>query len=124
MRLKEDRSSWASSGIVKRDFRHTPQNDYPVRTQAKKDRNKYCGGKVQRPHLLYRYRPYDGPPDPEGNQDSWSTRFIYVKCSRCGKTMLNLRKARDQTIPFHIRAWRIYPYWHEVPVRVVIKPIA
>lgn len=75
MRLKEDKSSWHSSAIIKRDFRHDSSQPVGASHRTKKDTKKWCRGKVGVEHDY----EYQIPPN-----DS----FIYKMqpiCLNCGK---------------------------------------
>ena len=75
MRLKEDSSSWKSSSIKRRDFRHDPSQPQRTKFSRKKDTKKWCKGRVGEVHEL---------------ELKESTTFLmwawdYYKCTRCGK---------------------------------------
>lgn len=46
MRIKETKSNWNASGIIKRDFRHDSSQPQTSRVKSKKDTRKWCKGKV------------------------------------------------------------------------------
>lgn len=96
MRLKEDASSWNSSGIIKRDFRHgnVKLPDEPAGYKSRKDKNKWCKGKKGVEHILRRYFIYY----------SWNNRrsdWIETKCIICNKEM-PYKKNKDTSIPLII----------------------
>lgn len=88
MRLKEDTSSWRSSGIVKRDFRHD-HSDMPQRTRNKKDTTHWCRGKIGVEHVWRRYLR------------GWHYKYIEAKCMNCGKRSYN-KTARKSNVPLQI----------------------
>ena len=76
MRLKEDRSSWHSHAIKKRDFKHD-HSDLPISFKSHKNTKKWCRGKVGLQHSV-----------------SWHTEIGFFgdnykvgKCTNCGKHM-------------------------------------
>lgn len=87
MRLKEDTSSWHSSSIIKRDYRHdrSKPEDFVPKGKSKKDTNKWCRGKKGVEHVLYRYF-YDVDNRNFYYPDEYvSKRYIQTKCSQCKK---------------------------------------
>lgn len=71
MKLSHDDSSWKASGIKRRDFRHTHDGPEVPRHQGKKNRRKWCRGKVGREHQLVRVRA-----------SRWIDNDV---CTECGK---------------------------------------
>jgi hypothetical protein len=76
MRLKEDRSSWRSHVIKKRDFKHD-HSDLLLRFKSHKNTNKWCRGKIGTKHSV-----------------SWHTEIGFFgdsykvgRCANCGKHM-------------------------------------
>lgn len=75
MRIKKDKSSWRSSGIIKRDFRHD-HSEGQARPQKKKgNRRKWCKGVVGQKHD---YQKFD-------KHMFGDFRMYISKCSRCGR---------------------------------------
>lgn len=78
MRLKEDSSSWKSSGIKHRDNRHDP-TERPVKLTGKKDKRKWCKGKVGIPHQYEKVRKQ------RFVIGEWSFYMEVDKCTGCGR---------------------------------------
>jgi hypothetical protein len=76
MRLKEDRSSWHSHVIEKRDFRHD-HTDLPLRFTSHKNTNKWCKGKVGIKHSVQWQKEID----------FFGYNYKIGKCANCGKHM-------------------------------------
>ena len=56
MRLKEDKTSWRASGLI-RKIKPLPED---VRTRSHKNTAKWCKGKVGREHVWKRENPTEG----------------------------------------------------------------
>lgn len=94
MRLKEDSSSWRSSGITRRDFRHShdgPEVDQSKR-KPKKARtridHKHIWEKVEKPKLSrgeIRWYEMHYPHASFWNPDYPQYKFQF-RCTVCGKT--------------------------------------
>lgn len=95
MRLKEDKSSWKSTGIIKRDNRHDHSDSFSKTKSKKKDTKRWCRGKVGVEHELLRTFQYmywrNGPK-----------RMNYVKCNcvNCGKEFFS--KSHDSKITLKV----------------------
>lgn len=71
MRLKEDKSSWKASNVLRKV---TPLPEEPVHRSHKSTR-KWCRGVVGRKHEYEKYKKY-----------LWGKAYLELdKCSKCGK---------------------------------------
>jgi hypothetical protein len=79
MRLKENKDSWHSHVITKRDFRHD-QTDLNVAYRSHKNTNRWCRGRVGINHEI------------NWQRETWMFGIIvYVgKCTACGKQKTKL----------------------------------
>lgn len=83
MRLKEDKSSWRSKGILRRDARHVKDGPEIEKPKSKvKDTKRWCAGKVGKAHKLKwvetSFMASRVPTNP--------SYFSYEKCCElCGK---------------------------------------
>ncbi len=76
MRLRERGDNWRASGLRRREARQTAVADESARpSRAKKDRQRWCSGKVGREHEL--------GPWVYGRFGFWRNL-----CQRCGKKFL------------------------------------
>jgi len=82
MRLKEERSNWNASSVVRRNVRHDKSTQEVPRHRAKKDKKKWCGGRVGKKHkVVYReYKKYSGHSFMK-NRPPW----MEIACEECGK---------------------------------------
>lgn len=81
MRLKEDTSSWHSSSIIKRDFRHNPEVA-SRKPRSKKDTKRWCRGKVGVKHVFQLIER------AEFKVFAWNTN----KCVNCGKKISEVER--------------------------------
>jgi hypothetical protein len=76
VRLKEDSTSWRSSGIIKRDARHGGAVDGIIsRGGVRKDTWKWCKGIIGREHVWER----------EITRSIGGTKMTQMVCQSCGK---------------------------------------
>lgn len=119
-RIKKDKTSWRSSGIIKRDFKHdTSQPDDVVRGTAKKNRAKWCGGHIGREHVLRRtfYKTYGG--GKYFDWEYWNNRlfkYIGTNCVKCGRNFYN----HDKSIPLVIP---VREYSEQYPVQLKVNGV-
>jgi hypothetical protein len=113
MRLKEDSSSWRSSGIVKRDFKH---GNVPVpernRTTGRKDTRRWCRGKQGVEHDWHRKQQ----ERYSWELDDWIPSYISIYCESCHKHAFR-RVSKTSQYPLHINVeseWEYFP----IPVQV------
>lgn len=90
-RLKKDHSGYRSSGLYKK---YLPQPEVPKRLRGKKDTTKWCKGKVNVPHRLYR-RSKQAYIADKGYVDLGYTETY---CKDCGK-----RFWRTTGVPLSLR---------------------
>ena len=82
MRLKEDSSSWKSNGIKHRDNRHDKSTEEVPRHRSKKDKKRWCGGRVGKKHEIA-YREC-----VKWNNRQWRRRrppIMELACVECNK---------------------------------------
>lgn len=110
MRLKEDTSSWHSSAIIKRDFRHNGDDLEPVKLLTKKkNTRKWCYGKVGREHTLIRLKPiYNWSWDKE------IYSYVRVICTTCKKEMY--RRGADLPLKVEVKSEDNRYYGDFIPV--------
>ncbi len=58
MRLKEEKSNWNASSIMKRDFRNS-KDDIPQKHKSKKNTSKWCKGRAGVEHDWVNEVPYN-----------------------------------------------------------------
>lgn len=100
VRVRVDKTSWHSRGVLRRDFRHThaePETPKPRKARDGKKCKHTCFGK---PELLHQWE-FERPPwwsrfasIEEAIRDESALpmflRFITARCTRCGrKTYVN-----------------------------------
>ncbi len=99
MRLKEDTSSWAASGVIKRDFRHDPSLVADKPHSSKKDTKRWCKGKVGVEHEWENIIPPN---------DSLAFRKFDI-CKNCGRQSY-------ANIKYYCRThdtWDKHVYWNK-----------
>jgi hypothetical protein len=100
MRLKEDKSSWAANGIIKRDFRNDPsQLNTGMRRKSKKDTKRWCKGHVGVEHVWENITP---PND----RLAWRKMDICKNCGRQSYTNVKYYCRTHDTWDKHI-------HWNE-----------
>ena len=74
MRLKEDKSSWNSSGVMRKDERNTKIEFKQMRHKSKKNKKRWCRGKpgVEHDKVWVKKVRY--------NHDFWT-----LLCKNCGR---------------------------------------
>lgn len=103
MRLKEISSNWHASSIIKRDYKHdSSQPNRPARHKAKKDRARWCRGKVGVPHVYRR----------QIHGYTWT--YITAKCVNCGHQSYS-KAARNKEVPLQIEITKEYDSYLVVP---------
>lgn len=75
MRIKQDKSNWQASAIMKRDFRHDSSQPSQTKIRSKKDTRKWCKGRVGVEHDYEYQYPKNEP---------FLFRLIAV-CNNCEK---------------------------------------
>jgi hypothetical protein len=101
VRLKEDSTSWRSSGIIKRDARHGGAVDGIIsRGGVRKDTWKWCKGIVGREHVWEREVTRPG-------RTATSSSLSQMVCQSCGKQ--DYRTALWNGLPFEQYFSHRYP---------------
>lgn len=94
MRLKEDKTSWHSSAIIKRDFKHgnvpIPERSH---TKGHKDTRRWCRGRIGREHLMQREIKRWYPH---------SSGYIIARCAACRKEFYTWNNKKYNHLPLHI----------------------
>jgi hypothetical protein len=98
MRLAEDMTSWKSSGIIARDFRHSHNGPEISKAPKKKNTKKWCKGKIGVKHELairvragevYSLYPRNRMPCFILNEGGWRPDWCDEEeyCVKCGKIL-------------------------------------
>lgn len=100
MRLKEDQSSWQSSGVKRRDFRHDASQPIDVAPhRPKKAKAKWCKGRVGIEH------EWENKVPPNDNP---KFRKMDI-CKNCGRQSYT-------NVKYYCRAhkvWDEHVYWND-----------
>lgn len=98
MRLKEDKSSWNSSGIIKRDFKHDSSQSTRVRFHSKKDTRVWCKGRAGKKHNFERKNILRWSYFSE----RYTSRYLILQCVICKKRFHKKNIANLSYIPMKI----------------------
>jgi hypothetical protein len=87
VRLKEDTSSWASSGIIKRDANHGGPVKTPAKAHKRKNTKRFCKGKVGREHDYDFVKVWGFGFFWHGGWDTDGENYCYADyaCRNCGR---------------------------------------
>ena len=112
-RLKRDNSSWRAHGLYKK-YQEPSIKEPSTAKRSKKDTNKWCRGKVGKPHIWHRYQA----KRYNWELDKYVSPYIEIKCIECRKEKyIKTAKSADYTL--HL--WIDKPDNSYIPIQVKVN---